>query len=100
MVTFVVRYFYTVVIVVFCAACQTPDMASSSGATQQRLATSCSDPRPEVCTMVYQPVCGGVKVKDCVGTSCEVETERTYPSACAACADSSVAHYREGECVE
>ena len=51
---------------------------------------ACTDPRPEMCTMQYDPACaslvtGGV---------------RTYPSGCSACADEAVAGYRSGPCSE
>ena len=50
--------------------------------------TQCSDPRPQVCTMEYNPVCatlvvGGVK---------------QYASGCNACADDAVASYVPDVC--
>jgi hypothetical protein len=50
----------------------------------------CEEPRPQVCTMDYRPVCaslagGGWK---------------TFSNGCGACADSSVEGWREGACAE
>ena len=50
--------------------------------------TECADPRPQVCTMEYNPTCatlvaGGIK---------------EYASGCNACADDAVASYVPGAC--
>ncbi len=50
--------------------------------------TVCHDPRPQICTMEYVPVCG----QDQAGKL------RTYASGCTACADSKVTRYRSGSC--
>jgi hypothetical protein len=52
--------------------------------------TICQDPRPQVCTMDYRPVCatltdGGLK---------------TYPNGCGACADINASSWIEGACLE
>ncbi|MEM8561967.1 MAG: hypothetical protein AAGF57_07010 [Pseudomonadota bacterium] len=52
--------------------------------------TPCSDPRPEMCTMEYAPVCG---IRALGGS-------KTYPSGCQACADSSVSGFKNGPCEE
>lgn len=51
-------------------------------------ANLCEQPRPQVCTMQYLPVCGtlndgGVK---------------TFASGCSACSDARVVSWVEGEC--
>ena len=48
----------------------------------------CQDPRPEICTMHYDPVCG-------VG---EDGHRKTYSNACVACSDRAVIGYTEGAC--
>ena len=53
-------------------------------------ATLCEEPRPQICTMEYVPVCatlkdGGVK---------------TYASGCSACSAVQVVSWVEGECSE
>jgi hypothetical protein len=50
----------------------------------------CKDPRPEICTMNYQPVCG-------LDSS---NSAKTYSNACGACSDKNVVTYMEGECSE
>jgi hypothetical protein len=48
----------------------------------------CLDPRPQVCTMEYDPVCATL----------EDGSEATYSNACGACADAGVRSYRPGTC--
>jgi len=50
--------------------------------------TICTDPRPQVCTMDYRPVCG--ERKD--------GSRKTYSNGCTACSDHEVIGYIEGEC--
>ena len=50
----------------------------------------CKDPRPQMCTMDYRPVCGTT-------TSGE---EKTYSNGCSACSDLSVLSHVPGECPE
>jgi hypothetical protein len=63
---------------------------SSESTTMDGAATHCEEPRPQVCTMEYRPVCanlsdGGVK---------------TYASGCTACSDARVVSWVEDECPE
>lgn len=51
---------------------------------------ACSEPRPQVCTMEYAPVCADLKAGG----------RKQYSSACNACADDGVAAYLSGECPE
>ena len=48
----------------------------------------CTEPRPQVCTMDYNPVCG--QLQD--------GSFKTYSNGCGSCSDSAVVGYREGEC--
>lgn len=50
---------------------------------------SCTPPRPEVCTMIYAPVCA---------TLADDLAQEQYSSPCNACADDRVVAYREGAC--
>jgi len=64
--------------------------------------TACTDPRPEMCTQDYRPVCGlrdtGVR---CVTAPCDAATEeRTYSNACVACSHADVHGWRPGACAE
>jgi hypothetical protein len=48
----------------------------------------CTDPRPQVCTMDYRPVCGR-----------RVSGERkTFSNGCTACSHPEVESYTEGKC--
>ena len=48
----------------------------------------CKNPRPEICTMNYLPVCG---------FNSDNET-KTYSNACTACSDKQVVSYKDGAC--
>jgi hypothetical protein len=60
---------------------------------------ACAEPRPQMCTRDWRPVCGrrdtGVR---CVTTPCPSWETRTYGNACTACADPAVHGFRSGEC--
>jgi hypothetical protein len=61
--------------------------------------TQCTDPRPEICTREYNPVCGevdnGVR---CITTPCDSSDKVTFGNACEACANASTYGYWPGEC--
>lgn len=61
--------------------------------------TECKEPRPQMCTREYRPVCGlrdtGVR---CVTEPCPRTEHKTYGNACDACADSAVLSHRPGAC--
>lgn len=50
--------------------------------------TLCRDPRPEACTMEYDPVCG-IKAD---------QGRQTYGNGCQACADPEVISFTKGDC--
>ncbi len=50
--------------------------------------TICTDPRPQVCTMDYRPVCAQL----------EDGSNKTYANGCTACSDQLVTAYIEGIC--
>ena len=52
--------------------------------------TQCTDPRPQVCTMQYAPVCATLLAGGSKG----------YSSGCNACADDRVASHMPGTCPE
>lgn len=54
----------------------------------QDVDNSCMDPRPEVCTKEFVPVCGLKSDKSL----------KSYPNKCTACADKMVIGYNKGEC--
>lgn len=51
-------------------------------------AVECKDPRPQICTMDYTPVCG--LHKD--------HSTKTYSNGCGACSNANVISWRKGEC--
>jgi hypothetical protein len=51
----------------------------------------CTEPRPEICTMDYTPVCGLQRVSG-------EEQWNTYSNACTACSDSTVIGYVKDAC--
>lgn len=59
----------------------------------------CVDPRPQMCTREYRPVCGlrdtGIR---CVTEPCPGTELKTYGNACDACADQAVISYSQGAC--
>lgn len=69
------------------AACTTAPSVEPAMVSQVQ---TCEEPRPQVCTMDYRPVCaslaeGGVK---------------TYSNGCGACGDAAVVSWIEGACPE
>jgi hypothetical protein len=50
--------------------------------------TLCKNPRPQACTMEYDPVCGHT----------ENGKSASYSSACTACSDSKIIAYTAGDC--
>ncbi len=67
-----------------CATGSKDEMAAVPGATV------CEDPRPQMCTMDYRPVCA---------THADGST-KTYSNGCGACADAVVTSWVEGACPE
>lgn len=63
-------------------------LEQTEGSFGKKQATDCTNPRPQACTMQYDPVCGQ---KD-DGSS------DTYGNACSACGDSDVLSWVDGEC--
>ena len=70
------------VLLVACNGTATPDTSSSQG-------VACVDPRPQVCTMEYNPVCAVLAN----GSS------KQYSSPCNACADDAVKSYLPDACL-
>jgi hypothetical protein len=74
--------------------------ASPSAMTARDDYVACTEPRPEICTMEYVPVCAlratGIQ---CVTEPCDGAFERiTRPNGCGACEDADVTGYVAGAC--
>ena len=86
----------------FCISCSTATISGPENKQQDDARiTQCEDPRPEICTREYIPVCA---VKDtgvqCVTTPCPSTEEKTYATGCTACADNKVIEYKQGACAQ
>lgn len=86
------------VVAMLCACVAAPPLPSSPpeappeavlAAVDPSAPVACAPQRPEVCTMIYQPVCAILA---------EETSQRQYSSPCNACADDRVVAYREGTC--
>jgi len=60
----------------------------SVGQTKQAADFKCTEPRPEICTMDYTPVCG-------IHTD---GSSKTYSNACSACSNKEVVGYNKDVC--
>ena len=79
-----------------CAAADAPQPSAPQPAY-----VACTNPRPEVCTRDYRPVCAQVDTgKRCVTVPCESSVNETRGNACSACGDPKVIGYRAGACAE
>ena len=73
------------------AACAATAPAERETSTEAGL-VACTEPRPQVCTMQYEPVCARIGEGDAAEW-------KTYASDCSACGDPEVSAYRPGgEC--
>lgn len=76
------------------------DAAGSSEPPQpQGSVTTCSEPRREMCTRDYRPVCADVDTGiRCIRAPCPSVEQKTYSNGCTACADPHVTGHRPGSC--
>ena len=76
-----------------------PPPASDPPKEEKKAPVMCTNPRPEVCTAIYAPVCAtrdtGIR---CITTPCPSEEQVTKASSCTACSDPKVISYVDGEC--
>jgi hypothetical protein len=73
-----------------------PSFAFSGGSAPEEThsndaaSVACSEPRPQMCTMDYRPVCAQL----------ENGQLKTYSNGCTACSDTKISSYRDGACEE
>ena len=86
------RLLFTMMFAILMSGCNTVDQ-------KQAGVVECKDPRPEMCTQHYDPVCAtrdnGVR---CVTTPCDSTETATYSNGCMACADPAVFYHIKGAC--
>lgn len=63
-------------------------IALTGCAQESTLTETCTDPRPEICTQQYDPVCGML----------DDGSRKTYSTGCTACSDHNVVGWDPGEC--
>jgi len=93
-------------IVVAMISCQSPKQAKKDVAptvpsviTDSSEATQCTDPRSQICTKEYRPVCANIDTGiRCVTTPCPSTEKVTKSNACTACSDEKVFSYTPGTC--
>lgn len=68
-------------------ACTTADSANEDASATSGI-TACKEPRPQICTAHYDPVCGLHENGDF----------KSHANACSACSVASVSGYRPGAC--
>lgn len=68
------------------SACATVDEGNITSSASAK--TACQDPRPEMCTREYNPVCATYKN----------DSKKTAATGCTACSDSEVTGYIAGAC--
>jgi hypothetical protein len=82
----IVTQFLILLAVIFITSCSSTEISKSVDDI------GCNNPRPEMCTMDYNPVCA---TKDNGARPTETAT---YPNACSACSDENVISTIPGEC--
>jgi len=86
-------------VLVACAGSDSPESAARPAMDPLPGYTECEDPRSEMCTREYRPVCAkrdtGIR---CVTTPCDSTEWVTRSNDCTACSDPSVLGHRPGAC--
>jgi hypothetical protein len=91
-------------LLLFLAACSQAPVASEPAPPpapkeEAPVMVMCKDPRPEMCTQHYDPVCAtrdtGIR---CITTPCPSSEQKTMGNACTACSDPKVSGWVKGEC--
>ena len=82
------RMVMTVLLAGFTALACTQSSAVEETVSSRPVLVACEEPRPQLCTMQYDPVCGLTADSQ----------SKTYSNACSACSDTSVSAHTPGAC--
>lgn len=78
-----------ILILIFASACATPEYQPVVMEPTALSMVQCEKPRPEICTKIYDPVCGATKSG----------MRKTYASDCTACSEENVTGFERGACL-
>ncbi len=82
------RMVMTALLAGFIAAACAQSSALEETVSSRPVLIACEEPRPQLCTMQYDPVCG------LTGNN----QYKTFSNACSACSDASVSGHSPGAC--
>lgn len=95
-------YFSTIItsLIFFCCSCSVAEQREEELVEKtDEIDTYCTNPRLQICTKEYMPVCAtkdtGIR---CVTTPCPSTEKQTYSTGCTACSDEKVRYYVPGQC--
>jgi len=80
-------YSTILVLVLVTGGCASSHAATEDSAVTGNI-TACTDPRPQICTREYRPVCANLSDG----------STKTYATGCTACSDPKVSGYRDLAC--
>jgi hypothetical protein len=72
----------------FAGQCSAQEPPGAQPAPTHSMSGTCKEPRPQMCAMIYSPVCGTAKDG----------SHKTYGNTCSACATPAVVGYTAGAC--
>jgi len=82
------RMVMTVLLACFITTACAQSSAVEEAVSSRPVLVACEEPRPQLCTMQYDPVCGLTADSQ----------YKTYSNACSACSDASVSGHTPGAC--
>ena len=80
--------YMSILVLVCVSACTNPEYQPAVMEPMVLTMMECEEPRSQMCTMIYDPVCGATKNG----------IRKTYASDCAACSDKNVTGFEKGAC--